>query len=261
MPAIINTKMITSMAMVRYTTHLTALMAAMKKLKSPILLRLATFSGTKQFSASTVPNILRSSLINNNASTPQNGEYDHCRKVMFLHSLQIFSYVFETKQADLSSPDPLSNIISNMEREFDLIEKKYNKLIEQKTVFAKRALARIHYILQEGSSDEDHIVKLINLLDHHANSPQVLEQMRDRIRVGTQFKNITDRSFYNRKNAEDAGFHPIAMEKHNEETQMTDFVPKPLYTKKQLQEFRQKNIVDGRFVSGVSSLCFSIAIG
>jgi hypothetical protein len=38
MPAIINTKMITSMAMVRYTTHLTALMAAMKKLKSPILL-------------------------------------------------------------------------------------------------------------------------------------------------------------------------------------------------------------------------------
>ena len=73
--------------------------------------------------------------------------------------------------------------------------------------------------------------------------------MRDRIRVGTQFKNITDRSFYNRKNAEDAGFHPIAMEKHNEETQMTDFVPKPLYTKKQLQEFRQKNIVDGRFVT------------
>lgn len=142
-----------------------------------------------------------------------------------------------------------SQLVYQVEREFDLIEKKYNKLIEQKTVFAKRALARIHYILQEGSSDEDHIVKLINLLDHHANSPQVLEQMRDRIRVGTQFKNITDRSFYNRKNAEDAGFHPIAMEKHNEETQMTDFVPKPLYTKKQLQEFRQKNTVDGRFVT------------
>lgn len=44
-------------------------------------------------------------------------------------------------------------------------------------------------------------------------------------------------------------FTPIAMEKHNEETQMTDFVPKPLYTKKQLQEFRQKNIVDGRFIT------------
>lgn len=99
-----------------------------------------------------------------------------------------------------------SQLVYQVEREFDLIEKKYNKLIEQKTVFAKRALARIHYILQEGSSDEDHIVKLINLLDHHANSPQVLEQMRDRIRVGTQFKNITDRSFYNRKNAEDASF-------------------------------------------------------
>ena len=152
-------------------------------------------------------------------------------------------------QYPLEYCESASQLVYQVEREFDLIEKKYNKLIEQKTVFAKRALARIHYILQEGSSDEDHIVKLINLLDHHANSPQVLEQMRDRIRVGTQFKNITDRSFYNRKNAEDAGFHPIAMEKHNEETQMTDFVPKPLYTKKQLQEFRQKNIVDGRFVT------------
>ena len=28
-----------------------------------------------------------------------------------------------------------------LEREFDMIERKYNKLIEQKTVFAKRALA------------------------------------------------------------------------------------------------------------------------
>lgn len=27
-----------------------------------------------------------------------------------------------------------------LEREFDMIERKYNKLIEQKTVFAKRAL-------------------------------------------------------------------------------------------------------------------------
>ena len=74
--------------------------------------------------------------------------------------------------------------------------------------------------------------------------------MRDRIRVGTQFKNITDRSFYNRKNAEDAGFHPIAMEKHNEETQMTDFVPKPLYTKKtvagiQAEKYRGWQICHG----------------
>ena len=44
-----------------------------------------------------------------------------------------------------------------------MIERKYNKLIEQKTVFAKRALARIHYILQEGVSEEDNIIKLIKM--------------------------------------------------------------------------------------------------
>lgn len=38
-----------------------------------------------------------------------------------------------------------------LEREFDMIERKYNKLIEQKTVFAKRALARIHYICRRAS--------------------------------------------------------------------------------------------------------------
>ena len=47
-----------------------------------------------------------------------------------------------------------SQLVYQVEREFDLIEKKYNKLIEQKTVFAKRALARIHYILQEGSDKQ-----------------------------------------------------------------------------------------------------------
>lgn len=143
-----------------------------------------------------------------------------------------------------------TRLVYQVEREFDLIEKKYNKLIEQKTVFAKRALARIHYILQEGAADEDHIVKLINLLDHSRHREEILEEMRDRIRIGSQFKNITESSFYNRKDVSEGGFHPIALEKSNEEAKMTDFVPKPLYTKKQLQEFRLKNTVDGKFVAG-----------
>ena len=78
-----------------------------------------------------------------------------------------------------------------LEREFDMIERKYNKLIEQKTVFAKRALARIHYILQEGVSEEDNIIKLINLLDRSEKKDEILMEMRDRIRFSSQFKNIT----------------------------------------------------------------------
>ena len=33
------------------------------------------------------------------------------------------------------------------------------------------------------------------------------------------------------------------------EQHMTDFVPKPLYTRNELQSFRRKNIVDGIFVA------------
>lgn len=178
-------------------------------------------------------------------------ENDQKKERLLKESIGLVEGTIDSKrnQYRLEYCENASHLVYQVEREFDLIEKKYNKLIEQKTIFAKRALARIHYILQEGAEDEDRIVKLINLLDRGTSRQQLLEQMRDRIRVGTQFKNITDRSFYSRKNPQEEGFHPIALEKHREETSMTDFVPKPLYTRKQLQEFRQKNTVDGRFIT------------
>lgn len=59
-----------------------------------------------------------------------------------------------------------AQLVLLVEREFDLIEKKYNRLIELKTVFARRALARIHYLLQEGAGVEDSTLELIGLLNH-----------------------------------------------------------------------------------------------
>lgn len=52
------------------------------------------------------------------------------------------------------------DIICQIEREFDQIERRYNKLIEQKTIFASRAAARIRYILQEGMADTDRVIEL-----------------------------------------------------------------------------------------------------
>lgn len=142
-----------------------------------------------------------------------------------------------------------SQLVCQVEREFDLIEKKYNKLIEQKTIFAQRALARIHYILQEGIGEDDNILKLVSLLDRSPKKTEILEQMRDRIRVTAQFKTITDGSFANRKDPVERTFSPIAYEGAKEETEMAAFVPKPLYTKKELRSFREKNMVDGAFVT------------
>ena len=142
-------------------------------------------------------------------------------------------------------------MVYRIEREFDMIERKYNKLIEQKTVFAKRALARIHYILQEGVSEEDNIIKLINLLDRSEKKDEILVEMRERIRFSSQFKNITDNSFAGRRDRGDGAFAPVMLDEEIDarEQHMTDFVPKPLYTRNELQSFRRKNTVDGVFVA------------
>ena len=132
-----------------------------------------------------------------------------------------------------------------------MIERKYNKLISQKTVFAKRALARIHYILQEGADDEDNIIKLIALLDRSEKKDEILDRMREKIVFTSQFKNISDQSFSGRRERSDGEFAPLTINEDEEKMgqEMTDFVPKPLYTRKELQSFRRKNMTDGRFVT------------
>ena len=96
-----------------------------------------------------------------------------------------------------------------VEREFDLIEKKYNRLIELKTVFARRALARIHYLLQEGAGVEDSTLALIGLLNHGAVSYTHLEAPGNPIRVG-----FSEDCFVNGEDSEfilsDGGKLPLA---------------------------------------------------
>ena len=140
-------------------------------------------------------------------------------------------------------------LVYRVEREFDLIERKYNKLIEQKTVFAKRALARIHYILQEGADEEDNILRLINILNND-KANRVLDELSDRMYFTKQFCNVTDDSFPGRREHSAGEFVPFVIEASgNAKGDMADFVPKPLYTKKELGSFRSKNTKDGRFVA------------
>lgn len=144
-----------------------------------------------------------------------------------------------------------SRLVYQIEREFDVIERKYNKLIEQKTIFAKRALARIHYILREGTGDEDGMAKLIRLLNNSEKKDEILEELGGRIRMTASFKNLTDDSFSARKERSSSEFVPMDLkEKENQAPQdIADFIPKPLYTKHQLRSFREKNMVGDSFVA------------
>ena len=142
-------------------------------------------------------------------------------------------------------------MVYQVEREFDLIERKYNKLIDQKAVFARRALARIRYIFQEGTHDEDNILKLLHLLDKSSDSDVILDKLGERIRLTVPFKVFDDNSMYKRRDVSDNEFSPVATNtvEIQDKKEIADFVPKPLYTKKQLRDFRDKNTHNGVFTT------------
>lgn len=145
-----------------------------------------------------------------------------------------------------------SQYVYRIEREFDQIEKKYNKLINQKTVFAKRALARIHYILQEGTDNEDALIQLIRVMDNQTGEQEekLLCELRKNVHFSTSFRQITDKSFYLPRAENSENFIPIANNSTDvEKTEIQDFVPKPLYTHQELNQFRQRNMQNGRFVA------------
>lgn len=139
-----------------------------------------------------------------------------------------------------------AQLVLLVEREFDLIEKKYNRLIELKTVFARRALARIHYLLQEGAGVEDSTLELIGLLNHSDKKEALLEELRDSMYVTAQFSIVGDASLYNRRPRLENQFVPLALQEEAS-SEIADFVPKPLYTGRQLEEFRRRHTKNGVF--------------
>ncbi len=140
------------------------------------------------------------------------------------------------------------DIICLIEREFDGIERRYNKLIEQKTVFASRAAARIRYILMEGILEEDRTVAFVNLLNQSEKKEEMLEKLSGRMRFTERFRVVTDRSLFRKRDARKEAFSPESVLRREEaEGELDDFVIKPLYTKQEIAEFRRKNEENGRF--------------
>lgn len=145
--------------------------------------------------------------------------------------------------------DEAMDMICLIEREFDVIERRYNKLIEQKTIFASRAAARIRYILQEGSMEQDPTITLVNLLGKSNRRDEILADLAERMQISSQYRVITERSFYSRRDREAGEFRPAAVEEKSDAQQsgLDEFVLKPLYTKKEIDEFRKKNQKNGIF--------------
>ena len=94
------------------------------------------------------------------------------------------------------------DIIYRIEREFDTIERRYNKLIEQKTIFANRAAARIRYLLMEGVAEEDGTVAFVNLLNQSSKREEILAKLAAGMGMTERYREVTDKSMYRQKNTD-----------------------------------------------------------
>ena len=143
--------------------------------------------------------------------------------------------------------DEAADTLSRIERQFDAMELRYNKLIEQKTIFASRAAARIRYMMQEGAQ-EDRTIAFVDLLNRSEKKEELLQALQERIQMSRPHRIVTEDSFYQKKGKEKEIFTPVAVENETmEKKEIDSFILKPLYTQKELDEFKKKNSKYGVF--------------
>ena len=145
--------------------------------------------------------------------------------------------------------DEAADIMFRIERQSDVIERRYNKLIEQKTVFAGRAAARIRYIMQEGADGEDRTAVFVSLLSRSRKKEEMIGELAERTGMSSQYHLMSQGRLYSRKTSGRDEFAPRALEQEtqNGTEEMDSFVLKPLYTHREIERFRKKNEKDGVF--------------
>lgn len=147
--------------------------------------------------------------------------------------------------------DEANEMLYRISREFDAIERRYNMLIEQKTVFASRAAARIRYILMEGVVEEDQTIAFVNLLTQSEKCDEILDKLSQKMKLTEPYRVMNEKSLYQRRDRKKEAFVPQAVTEVTEQAdseEMNEYVLKPLYTQKEIREFRKQNEQDGNFI-------------
>lgn len=147
--------------------------------------------------------------------------------------------------------DEANEMLYRISREFDAIERRYNMLIEQKTVFASRAAARIRYILMEGAVEEDQTIAFVNLLTQSEKRDEILDKLSQQMKLTEPYRVMNEKSLYQRRDRKKEAFVPQAVTEVTEQAdseEMNEYVLKPLYTQKEIREFRKQNEQDGNFI-------------
>ena len=158
------------------------------------------------------------------------------------------SLAWRRNQRMIQCCEEAMDILCKLNREFDSIEKRYQKLIDQKRTFAKRAAARIRYILVEGNMEEDRSKAFVKLLHNSSQKEEILDKLAEGYGLTKRFHTIKEKSFSKPKEMAQPEFKPQSIVRNEETyTGLQDFVVKPLYTRTELQKFKEQNETDGMF--------------
>lgn len=184
-------------------------------------------------------------LIEANLEENENQKAQILRECM---NLEKGTTAWARKERVIQSFEEAMEILFQINREFDGIERRYNRLIDQKRTFAKRAAARIRYILLEGDAKEDRAKALVKLLNESDQRDEILEKLSQKMGLTMAPRIIKERSLARPRMMTEKKFVPIAMEQEGKEKEeLQDFVVKPLYTRREIAEFRRKNEENGVF--------------
>ena len=137
------------------------------------------------------------------------------RKQMFIgKKLEIpkDSVAWHRNERAIALCDEAMEILFQINREFDSIERRYNRLIDQKRTFAKRAAARIRYILVEGNIEEDRTKALVRLLNNSSRRGEILDALGQRFGMTERFQVIKEKSFMRPRDGERTEFTPQMIE-------------------------------------------------
>lgn len=158
------------------------------------------------------------------------------------------SMAWHRNERAISGCEEAMEILFRLDREFASIEKRYNKLIDQKRIFANRAAARIRFILVEGDSKEDRTKVLVKLLNNSKHADEILDKLGLRFGLTEKPQIIKEKSFARAKEQNRKEFEPQRIEHtENATNALDDFVVKPLYSQSEIRRFRRENEVDGIF--------------
>ena len=158
------------------------------------------------------------------------------------------SLMWHRNERAIQNCEEAMEILIRLNREFDSIERRYNRLIDQKRLFAKRAAARIRYVWVEGENEEDRTKALVQLLCGSKKQDQILEELGRRFGMSEKLGIVKEKSFARPRDGVKREFEPQKFEVlETTVNELDDFVVKPLYTQAELAQFRKANEKDGVF--------------